>query len=70
MQLSVSSKASPRDMTRRGENPPPPGQSLCTKSLQKPGQNNEFKCHTPRQKILTLSEMKSFVVSTNKTVFQ
>ena len=56
-----------------------PGQSLCTKTVPS-GQNRESKAPPPGHKVrkfhkyiyklLTLLEMKSFVVSTNKTVFQ
>ena len=79
MQVSTSSKTIPppgHDL--KGEKIVPPGQSLCTKALPS-GQNKESKA-TPRyinlenftnvSINLTLFEMKSFMVSTNKTVFQ
>ena len=84
MQLSISSKTipspgqTPGTRLEWGKNPPL-GQSLCTKRL--PRDKTGSQRPHPRDKVRKfhkciyklspkLFEMKSFVVSTNKTVFQ
>ena len=79
MQVSISSKTIPppgHDLKEAKTLPPSPEQSLCTKSGPS-GQNRESKAPLSGHKFrkfhkytLTLFEMKSFVVLTNKTVFQ
>ena len=83
MQVSISSITIPPGQvsgTRlEGSKNPPPGTSFCTKTLHL-GQYRESKAPHPGHevrkfhkciyKLLTLFETKSFVDSTNKTVFQ
>ena len=84
MQLSISSVTIPRDKPHGNDSKEaktlPSGQPLCRKALPS-GQNSESKASPLSNKSrrlhkyiyklsLTLFEMKSFVVSTNKTVFQ
>ena len=81
MRLSISSVTIPRDTTRRRK--PSLRDNHCVQRPSSPpplGQNRESKAPHPGCKVrkfhkciyklsLTLFEMKSFVVSTNKTVF-
>ena len=70
MQVSVSSKTIPPGHDLKGAKTLPTGQSLCTnKESKAPPLRHEVKKFHECIYKLTLFEMRSFVVSTNKMVF-